>query len=145
VGEEARARGKREKRGTASGDTFLWRLGGAGGEEKGRGSGSVPRGAGEGAEMGGRGATSRGAGTTRARRLWAARVATCDTRRAGAAGDSAANRGGGGRATRAQQLTSGRDDVGARWAAVGCGRVRQCGAVLTRGPGSTVPLDSVLN
>jgi hypothetical protein len=37
------------KRGTASGNAFLWWLDGAGGEEKGRGSGLVMRGAGEGA------------------------------------------------------------------------------------------------
>jgi hypothetical protein len=30
-------------------------------------------------------------------------------------------------------------DSGARWAPAGCGRARQCGATVTRGPGSTVP------
>jgi hypothetical protein len=39
-----RERGKRVKRGTASGNAFLWWLDGAGGEEKGRGSGLVMRG-----------------------------------------------------------------------------------------------------
>jgi hypothetical protein len=33
----------------------------------------------------------------------------------------------------------GRATVGARWAAAGCGRVRQHGMALTRGPSSTVP------
>jgi hypothetical protein len=45
----------------------------------------------------------------------------------------------------AQRLTVRRDDAGARWAAAGCGRARRHGAVLTRGPGSTMPPDSVLN
>jgi hypothetical protein len=49
------------------------------------------------------------------------------------------------RATRGQRLTSGRDDAGAQWVVVGCRRARQRGAALTRGPGSTVPSDSVLN
>jgi hypothetical protein len=34
-------------------------------------------------------------------------------------------------------------DSGAWWAVAGCGRARQRGAVLTHGPGSTVPSDSV--
>jgi hypothetical protein len=51
VGEEARCTGacerKTTKRGTTSGDAFLWRFGG---EEKGRGSGLVPCGGRIGAE-----------------------------------------------------------------------------------------------
>jgi hypothetical protein len=41
------------KRGTASGDTFLWWLDGAGGEEKGRGSDLVMRGGRRRSERGG--------------------------------------------------------------------------------------------
>jgi hypothetical protein len=43
-GAPVRVRGKWAKQGMALGDAFLWRLGGAGREEKGTGSGLVPRG-----------------------------------------------------------------------------------------------------
>jgi hypothetical protein len=43
------------------------------------------------------------------------------------------------RVTRGQRLTSGAHRPGARWVVVGCGRARQGGTTLTRGPGSTVP------
>jgi hypothetical protein len=63
----------------------------------------------------------------------------------GCGGRGCDTRGDGRERREAQQLTVRRDDTGAWWAATGCGRARRHGAVLTCGPGSTVPPDSVLN
>jgi hypothetical protein len=68
-------REKWAEQGTASGDAFLWRLGGAGAEEKVRGSGSVPR--------GGRRSGEGGVGV---RWLWAAQTAAGGAHHTGAAG-----------------------------------------------------------
>jgi hypothetical protein len=105
-------RGKKEGRGSAR-----CRVG-AGEEQRGRGRGALPR--------------------EPERRLRAARTTMGGARRTGEA-DAREQGRQRARTTRGQRLISGARRCRTRWASVGCGRVRQRSAMLTRRPGSTVP------
>jgi hypothetical protein len=98
------------------------------GKKEGRGSARCCMGAGEEQRGRGRGALPR----EPERRLRAARTSVggadaCEQGRQPA------------RTSRGQRLTSGARRCRTQWASVGCGRVRQRSAMLTRRPGSTVP------